>query len=335
MPTFVIMKKLLYLIFPIVFIGCDDGDIITNDFDFEDAAVELCPTTPIIGQQNDYVFYKNEDDNFETLALQIRTSDDILNEIAEHGSLVISSTSFNSFEYRKLDAAPGNDYYCNDIPSSSPRVIEVFEATGGEIRINTVIRTDDDGDGVPSSEEGAIFVDGVIDRDATNHRDTDLDGIPDYLDSDDDGDNVPTKEEGRTLSSQGVIVGPSLTTNTDGDDFLDYLDNDDDGDGVLTINEDVNGNFNPLDDTIDISTILPNYLVNNPSHTAVVPPIETYIEHEIQRTLQVSITINNLLLTNGSEEIAFETYNFGDYILSAQRLTCTPIFNNSDECIFQ
>jgi hypothetical protein len=183
------MKKLLYFIFPIVLIGCDDGDIITNDFDFEDAGVELCAITPIIGQENDYVFYKNEDDNFETLALQIRTSDDILNEIAEHGSLVISSTSFNSFEYRKLDASPGNDYYCNDIPSSSPRVIEVFEATGGEIRINTVIRTDDDGDGVPSNEEGAIFVDGVIDRDATNHQDTDGDGIPDYLDSDDDGDN--------------------------------------------------------------------------------------------------------------------------------------------------
>jgi hypothetical protein len=329
------MKKLLYLIFPIVLIGCDDGDIITNDFDFEDAGVELCAITPIIGQENDYVFYKNEDDNFETLALQIRTSDDILNEIAEHGSLIISSTSFNSFEYRKLDASPGNDYYCNDIPSSSPRVIDVFEATGGEIRINTVIRTDDDGDGVPSNEEGAIIVDGVIDRDATNHRDTDGDGIPDYLDSDDDGDNVPTKEEGRTLSSQGVVVAPNLLTDTDGDGDLDYLDNDDDGDGVLTINEDVNRDLNPLNDTPDLSTILPNYLVNNPNHEAVVPPINSYIEHEIQRTLQVSLMITNLLLTNDSEEIAFDTYDFGNYILTAQRVTCIPPFTSSDGCIFQ
>jgi hypothetical protein len=329
------MKKLLYLIFPIVLIGCDDGDIITNDFDFEDAGVELCAITPIIGQENDYVFYKNEDDNFETLALQIRTSDDILNEIAEHGSLIISSTSFNSFEYRKLDASPGNDYYCNDIPSSSPRVIDVFEATGGEIRINTVIRTDDDGDGVPSNEEGAIFVDGVIDRYATNHQDTDGDGIPDYLDSDDDGDNVPTKEEGRTLSSQGVVVAPNLLTDTDGDGDFDYLDNDDDGDGVLTINEDVNRDLNPLNDTPDLSTILPNYLVNNPNHEAVVPPINSYIEHEIQRTLQVSLMITNLLLTNDSEEIAFDTYDFGNYILTTQRVTCIPPFTGSDGCIFQ
>jgi hypothetical protein len=57
LTTFAIMKKLLYLIFPIVLIGCDDGDIITNDFDFEDAGVELCAITPIIGQENDYVFY--------------------------------------------------------------------------------------------------------------------------------------------------------------------------------------------------------------------------------------------------------------------------------------
>jgi hypothetical protein len=41
------MKKLLYLIFPIVLLGCDDGDIITNDFDFEDASVEACNPTAV------------------------------------------------------------------------------------------------------------------------------------------------------------------------------------------------------------------------------------------------------------------------------------------------
>ena len=46
-----------------------------------------------------------------------------------------------------------------------------------------IIDADDDGDGVPTSEEGVI--------------DHDLDGIPDYLD--DDSDNDGTKDGGETL----------------------------------------------------------------------------------------------------------------------------------------
>lgn len=336
------MKKLIYLIIPIVLIGCDDGDIITNDFDFEDAAVELCPVTPVIGQIDDYVFFKNEDANFETLALSFQTADDILNELTEHGPYSITSANSNSFEYRKLDAAPGSNYYCNNIPPSSPRVIEVFEAIGGEITVTTSIRTLDDNDGIPADQEGAVFVDGVIDHNATNHQDTDGDGIPDYRDEDDDGDNVPTSLEGVVLNDNGTInMAASRNTDsaTENTFTLDYLDPDDDGDGVLTRNESTDDDIDPTNDGFDPSDPLsvPNYR-NALFDIPASPLIEEYIEHSIRSTTQLRIVINDLTLSNQNEEIVFSTYLFGDYVKETVLLTCTPEFmppTGSDECIFQ
>lgn len=63
---------------------------------------------------------------------------------------------------------------------------------------------DDDGDGIPSDEEGASDWDG--------------DGIPNYLDPDDDGDGIPTLVEG--------------SGDTDGNGVPNFLDTDSDDDGI-------------------------------------------------------------------------------------------------------
>ncbi|RTY92236.1 T9SS type A sorting domain-containing protein [Flavobacterium sp. GT3R68] len=77
--------------------------------------------------------------------------------------------------------------------------------------------------------------------------DTDNDGIPNFADNDDDGDMVLTEVE-YVFSSGKNSKNTSAYLDTDGDTILNYLDKDDDGDGVLTINEDYNGNNNPIDD---------------------------------------------------------------------------------------
>ena len=74
--------------------------------------------------------------------------------------------------------------------------------------------------------------------------DTDMDGLPNYLDNDDDGDMILTNVE-------YVFTNKNATTiliDTDNDGKPNYLDNDDDGDGFLTFMEDYNGNGNPADD---------------------------------------------------------------------------------------
>ncbi len=63
---------------------------------------------------------------------------------------------------------------------------------------------DSDGDGISDTEEGT--------------RDTDDDGVPNYLDTDSDGDGIPDRDEG--------------TGDIDGDGIPNYLDTDSDGDGI-------------------------------------------------------------------------------------------------------
>jgi hypothetical protein len=73
--------------------------------------------------------------------------------------------------------------------------------------------------------------------------DTDMDGLPNYLDNDDDGDLVLTNVEYVFTTKNASIL-----MDTDNDGKPNYLDNDDDGDGVLTFMEDYNGDGNPAND---------------------------------------------------------------------------------------
>ena len=76
---------------------------------------------------------------------------------------------------------------------------------------------DSDGDGIPDEVEGC----------GNPPTDTDVDGIPDYLDTDSDNDGVPDSAEGA-----GDI---------DGDGIPNFQDNDSDGDGINDGDEDLNG----------------------------------------------------------------------------------------------
>ena len=108
---------------------------------------------------------------------------------------------------------------------------------------------DYDTDGVPTADE-----DVNLDTNLAND-DTDADGIYNFADNDDDGDLVLTNLE-------YVFPRNTNSLDSDGDTIPNYLDNDDDGDGILTINEDANGNNNPMDDDADGDGI-PNFLENS------------------------------------------------------------------------
>lgn len=109
--------------------------------------------------------------------------------------------------------------------------------------------SDYDTDGVPTANED-------VNQD-TNlaNDDTDADGIYNFADNDDDGDLVLTNLE-------YVFPRNSNALDSDGDLIPNYLDNDDDGDGILTINEDANGNNNPMDDDANGDGV-PNFLENS------------------------------------------------------------------------
>jgi hypothetical protein len=133
----------------------------------------------------------------------------------------------------------------DDDGDSIPTLDEGTEDSDGD-GLPDHLDDDDDDDGIPTIDEDYADADGdgLPDGDPTD-EDTDGDGIPDYLDPDDDGDGVWTRDEDIDED------GDARDDDTDGDGTPDYLDTDDDDDGVLTRDEDTDGDGDASDDDAD------------------------------------------------------------------------------------
>lgn len=303
------MKKLVALIILAAIVSCDDGDLIVEDLNFENATVQACDI-PVDEDISEYLFYIINDTDFETISLDLNTTDNILTEERIYGPYSLGS---NNLEYRKLSGAAGSTYYCNDVPPASPSTTQAFIGEAGNIMIGTTI-VEEDNDGISAIDEGINL------SDLSLSRDTDGDGLPDYKDEDDDGDNVLTVNEGVNLTDL------SLSQNTDanvpnGDMIPDYLDADDDGDGIPTIQEDLNRDLNPRNDIIGTT---PNYL-NAAATVAASPAIDRYIQHNFTNTATLDITIEDLTMTSDDREIIFAVYEFGTYVRTLS-ISITPAF---------
>ena len=290
--------------------SCDDGDIVVSNFNFdEETSLSLCGDNDMnllytIDQEtNEAISFQFSDDNFDGRFQGL--------DAPEPTSIDMGSS--NKLTYRILsEPADGAQYFCQDVPPSSPDVEQEFVSTSGGTAILSISVTEqDDDDGIPAAQEdlnnnGNLFDD-----------DTDGDGIPNFIDTDDDNDNVPTSVE--IINNEGDEI-----PDTDEDGTLDYLDPDDDDDGVLTRNEDLNafenaddnGNpvLNPQDDTN--ADGLPNYL--NPQATESIN-IDQFRPNVISRTFRTQIVIRNVTLeqVNGDQTITLEELRLGFYEITS------------------
>ena len=273
------MRKLVLLILiPLLFQGCNDGDIIVTNFDFEDAQLQQC------GDTSNVVFFKINPQVNESISLLIPTSQELF---IETGTQTFNLSSTGSIvNYRGFDDSVTSSYFCNPVPATSPGVVLEYIGTSGIASLISET-TLDDFDGIDFVNSDDLSQEGFGDFDG--------DGIPNYHDFDDDGDNV--------LTSQEIGEDPLNPRDTDLDGMPDYLDPDDDNDGVLTINEDIDQNLNPADD-IATPGGLPNYL--DPDITTSVV-IEAYKEHLYNRTSDGTIIIDNLVLVSTQEQIIIQT----------------------------
>lgn len=281
--------------------SCDDGDIITVDLDFGET-FEAC---------GDLVFYKTKTDPNESLSLQITSTNPSLalsdftavtleNNIAtlvnteiEHS---INGTS-NTFNFRTYNTEPV-DFFCEDVPPSTIQITSDQESTTGNA-LFSIMLIEDDLDGILAENEDLNNNGDLTDDD------TDMDGIPNYLDADDDGDNVLTINEIDTENADGDNNPLTNPLNTDGEDLPDYLDTDDDNDGVLTRDEENDmQDQDPTNDRTDIDNPnLPDYL--NSVIASTVSAI-AYRSHEIDQVFTVSLIIENIQIdTLTDTEIAF------------------------------
>lgn len=314
MRAFPVIALLLFL-----FSSCDDGEIIITTFDFDDEAF-----TGMCSNGREKVLYHINNNNVhETLSIQLNNSalsSDNTRLISglqnlrlpldneQLATIRITLSGANEVIYRTYDGEIPNNYFCRNVPPSSPRVLQEYRSVGGEIIISSSIRynrvnnqLDHDGDGIPSAEEGM----------ATN-RDTDEDGIPDYLDIDDDGDNVLTSEEIRIAIGDNPTVDGFL--DTDGDGVPNYLDPDDDGDGVptrLEITEEVQEPHRVFNDGGNVRRYLDRFTAER-----FTGEITTNIVNEIPIRYSSTVEVRNLKLRNqggDGEEISFTEKILGSF----------------------
>ena len=258
------MKKIVLLVFfAFSLLQCDDGNFDTPSFVFEDN----------IGSCGNLIVYNIGAGNSEALILNI----DENNTNNAFYKTVMEDVEFNldnRITYRVFDAEVSSGYFCQDIPPTTPNIVNEWNG-GGVLVVNNVIVLDDK--------------DGVEEED--HDLDTDGDEIPNYLDIDDDNDGILTANE---INDDGTLL------DTDNDGIPNYLDNDDDNDGVLTINE-----F--LTDT-DGDTIV-DYLDDT---TQIVQDARVAIVNKYNLNYSTSFVIKNLSLQNDSgNAINYEDFNYG------------------------
>src|SRR5690606_3472599 len=281
--------------------SCNDGDIITVEFDF-DNTFEVC-------EQTDLVFYKIKEDPAESMSFLITKFkvSDILNFEGNENSI----TKTGVFNYRTYNnSSLPNNLFCSEVPPSGVNISQDYESNS--TAIIDVLLTKDDNDGIPAALED-INGNGNLDDD-----DTDGDGIPNYLDVDDDGDNVLTKDENPDPNGDGILDDAQ---DTDGDGIPDYLDTDDDGDTVLTRDEDNTGNNRP-ESSISDSAVGPDYLNKD---IAITEPATAYRPHNVVFDYLVTVKIIGISL----DIVSQDELDFG--ILNDSRLTksepLNPVFN--------
>lgn len=150
--TFAFMKKLFYLVaICLGFVSCDDGEVIFTSFDFDEIDLRYC------GDVGDFVFFKINNENRETLSLQLRTQDSIF-WIADTTSYTLGGSSNHLVHYRKYNGEVQNSYFCNSIPPVNPEVTQEYISTAGRATAITKIETDSTGNTISTKYTTQIIL---------------------------------------------------------------------------------------------------------------------------------------------------------------------------------
>ncbi len=330
------MRHLCYVLACLLlYISCDDGDIIITSFEFDEATLQLCRGA----KENEFVFYKINSATEEAISYNFFSDTYVENaETPEPIVIDLADTEApNQLIYRQFNTAITNGYFCNNIPDATITVTEELMSIAGTATIENTIVDEDDKDGVDLLLEGPNEIDPQDDPDLDGipnylddamadssigdenmsieaGYDTDADGIPDFKDQDDDNDNILTSIE---LPNGDPNDDSFLDTDEDG--IPNYKDDDDDGDGILTRNEDINGDGNPRNDDTDGDGIF-NYLdddddgdgiptIDDPDTVSTVQ--EPSAKNTVSTTYRTTLIITELLFSENSDDFTEDRFSFG------------------------
>jgi len=313
------VKKIIFVLFGLSLIACDDGDILVTEFEFDDAPIELCSGA----KENEFVVFKTNRANNEAISFRFFTDSFSTTQVTKKAILIPVDSLTNILVYRQFNIPVDNNYFCGTVPPGNIFVTEEIISIKGTAEIKVSIFKEDDNDGVdPIEESGGIDptadpdeddVPNFLDDDSSdpnvgnenmmieNGFDQDKDGIPNFLDQDDDNDNILTSAE--FPDDDPTTDNPKQS---DDDGIPDYLDSDDDGDGIETKDEDTNMNGNPRDDLNPEGVA--NYL--NPD-VSIRTPNSASLDNTIITTFRTTIIINDLIFNQQNNSFMENTFSFG------------------------
>jgi hypothetical protein len=127
------MKRVLsLLVFVVLLNGCDDGNLIQEDIDFESATMQSCSTNNIIYKLNAK----------EALLVEIPETSFTTEPSSANTPTEISISSSNRVVYRFFNGTVSADNICETIPAATPIVTDQWTATDGTIQIlTTAVKT--------------------------------------------------------------------------------------------------------------------------------------------------------------------------------------------------
>jgi hypothetical protein len=131
------MKKILGLMAFLLIMGCDDGDMTFQTFDFSDATASSCESG---------IIYKVN--GSEVLMLNLAETNFVNSETPDDDPRIVNINSTNGMIYRKYNGpvTNANALLCQNPGASTPVIAEEWIANGGTIEISTNENTDDHDD---------------------------------------------------------------------------------------------------------------------------------------------------------------------------------------------
>jgi hypothetical protein len=127
--------------------GCDDGDLITENFNFSTVQVQKCTTSNSLYKLN----------AIEALILNIDETNFPNITTAANTPTVISITATGVIQYRKYSGSVNAASICDSPAPSNPVVLEEWNVSGGKIEITTTEVFDATGTTVIAYNHNIVF----------------------------------------------------------------------------------------------------------------------------------------------------------------------------------
>lgn len=131
------MKKFLLYGFLTLLIACDDGDLQIETIDFDSVAIQSCDL--VSAEMGNLLFKLNPSE-----ALILVLPNGALRNEDSMGQLdfEVSASGPVTISYRTFSDNVTQNYFCSDIPPTTPIVVDEIIGQGGNVFITTTISAD-------------------------------------------------------------------------------------------------------------------------------------------------------------------------------------------------